>query len=62
MFACTGQVTQGKLGTRLIWSPCPARRASLGMARRSPARKPGIESKMTCSLMGKILIVGQAKA
>src|SRR5262245_54774523 len=47
MFAWTGQVTAGKLGTRIAWPPPTNSRERFGIDERSRARRPGIESKTT---------------
>jgi hypothetical protein len=47
MLACTGHVTQGKLGVSDARSPPTIRADNLGMASTSPPRKPGIERKIT---------------
>ena len=47
MLACTGQVTAGKLGTRMACPPPTNSRDKFGIEDRSRARRPGIESKTT---------------
>src|SRR3954470_20544373 len=47
MFACTGQVTAGKLGVSVARSPAAVSRARFGIAARSAERRPGMERKMT---------------
>ena len=48
MFAWTGHVTQGKLGTSVAISPPDNARDKFGIDARSPDRRPGIESSTTC--------------
>ncbi len=47
MLACTGQVTAGKLGTRIAFPPPTNSRERFGIDDKSRARSPGIESKTT---------------
>src|SRR5688572_30055533 len=52
MFAWTGQVTQGKLGTRVARSPAATSFDRWGIAARSCERRPGTERSTIWSGMG----------
>ena len=53
MLACTGQVTAGKLGTRLVLIPLLRQPRQGRHVRQRPARKPGIDNSTTRSGMNE---------